>query len=430
MGRLQGGGGEMSIVIHTFASASEERQQARRRAALKEAQTPGATGSFNGRYGVSCSTEASPLVQLIRNETSGKYIVGNVTESNAVNGRERRTSSTVFSHQQEMFPVFAQNEFSADPAFFPRRHGLEQSQVASLTVDPVLYGRLCVCSPVPETYCLDGVNICKIALSNPSKTVEAIYCSTETFDMQLRYMLPLIIFLFGLLACLCFCSPKGMYSRGYAKRLACCWQESQYLVALNAELDAMIQRNRNRREGYARARQRQQASHRVYLPVQRPELPGLFAPSNNNHAAVNMIELMVQNNPRKKAVVLKTRRMTAEDTVVTCSSNDPEGGPNMCAICLTTFCCNDRVGDLVCRHVFHVECLKSWIQQKNHCPLCQGNDLALPQEEPPPTARPDVLSLSSAHENDNDNTATATDVTGNTPKDSLSAVPVQQSHED
>lgn len=42
----------------------------------------------------------------------------------------------------------------------------------------------------------------------------------------------------------------------------------------------------------------------------------------------------------------------------------------MCTICFCPFEEGDKIGDLACRHEFHVECLKGWVQRKNACPLC------------------------------------------------------------
>jgi hypothetical protein len=42
-----------------------------------------------------------------------------------------------------------------------------------------------------------------------------------------------------------------------------------------------------------------------------------------------------------------------------------------CAICMATLENGDRVGDIPCNHLFHVEpCLKRWLRKKNECPLC------------------------------------------------------------
>lgn len=54
-----------------------------------------------------------------------------------------------------------------------------------------------------------------------------------------------------------------------------------------------------------------------------------------------------------------------------------------CAICLTLLKNGDRVGDLICQHVFHVNCLKMWLKRKNQCPLCNLKELAEPRFCPP-----------------------------------------------
>ena len=43
----------------------------------------------------------------------------------------------------------------------------------------------------------------------------------------------------------------------------------------------------------------------------------------------------------------------------------------MCTICMVDIEDGDRIGALPCDHLFHVDCLKEWIQRRNVCPLCQ-----------------------------------------------------------
>lgn len=43
-----------------------------------------------------------------------------------------------------------------------------------------------------------------------------------------------------------------------------------------------------------------------------------------------------------------------------------------CTICFVDFEDGDRIGDLECRHLYHVSCLKKWIGRKNSCPLCSS----------------------------------------------------------
>jgi hypothetical protein len=50
-----------------------------------------------------------------------------------------------------------------------------------------------------------------------------------------------------------------------------------------------------------------------------------------------------------------------------------------CTICLAPIEDGDRVGALVCTHIFHVECLKGWLKNRNVCPLCMQADVATAQ---------------------------------------------------
>lgn len=55
-----------------------------------------------------------------------------------------------------------------------------------------------------------------------------------------------------------------------------------------------------------------------------------------------------------------------------------------CTICFCPFEEGDRIGDLTCKHEFHVDCLKGWVQRKNSCPLC---NVRLGRPERPPLPR-------------------------------------------
>ena len=49
-----------------------------------------------------------------------------------------------------------------------------------------------------------------------------------------------------------------------------------------------------------------------------------------------------------------------------------------CSICQDPFEVDQSVYKLPCRHIYHVDCVTSWLQQRNTCPLCR---LELPKEE-------------------------------------------------
>ena len=44
---------------------------------------------------------------------------------------------------------------------------------------------------------------------------------------------------------------------------------------------------------------------------------------------------------------------------------------DVCSICLEEFEYNQELKKLKCNHIFHKECLESWINDKKICPLCR-----------------------------------------------------------
>merc|ERR1711971_920398 len=41
-----------------------------------------------------------------------------------------------------------------------------------------------------------------------------------------------------------------------------------------------------------------------------------------------------------------------------------------CIICMNEFKKNDLVGRLMCKHIFHKECVYTWLKKNATCPLC------------------------------------------------------------
>lgn len=66
-----------------------------------------------------------------------------------------------------------------------------------------------------------------------------------------------------------------------------------------------------------------------------------------------------------------------DDKVDDDDDDDDNNLDNQCIICFQTVQDGDRVGKLPCRHVFHSECLKTWLRRRNACPLCAG-EIAFP----------------------------------------------------
>jgi hypothetical protein len=76
-----------------------------------------------------------------------------------------------------------------------------------------------------------------------------------------------------------------------------------------------------------------------------------------------------------RELVLKTKKFESPPTIDEGELQEEEeeegDDPSMCCtICFVPMEQGDRIGDLPCQHVFHVECLKGWVKRKNTCPLC------------------------------------------------------------
>ncbi|KAJ1387632.1 Zinc finger, RING-type [Sesbania bispinosa] len=46
-----------------------------------------------------------------------------------------------------------------------------------------------------------------------------------------------------------------------------------------------------------------------------------------------------------------------------------------CCICQEEYANGVEVGKLDCEHIFHIECIKQWLNQKNECPICRKKAL-------------------------------------------------------
>jgi hypothetical protein len=96
-------------------------------------------------------------------------------------------------------------------------------------------------------------------------------------------------------------------------------------------------------------------------------------------------ELPVETRKKPTSLALRTRILkkkdhpdsdTTDDPCLSAAHADDADDDDDCTICFAPLLEGDRVGELGCAHVFHVECLKLWLQRKNICPLCQKREVA------------------------------------------------------
>ena len=52
-------------------------------------------------------------------------------------------------------------------------------------------------------------------------------------------------------------------------------------------------------------------------------------------------------------------------------NENKEGENNECVVCLSAFEAGDSITTLPCAHIFHTDCIKSWLESNNCCPICK-----------------------------------------------------------
>ena len=53
-----------------------------------------------------------------------------------------------------------------------------------------------------------------------------------------------------------------------------------------------------------------------------------------------------------------------------------------CVICLENFKLNEQICKLNCNHLFHIDCIEPWLNEKKNCPICRKSTNRINIEEP------------------------------------------------
>ena len=141
----------------------------------------------------------------------------------------------------------------------------------------------------------------------------------------------------------------------------------------NSRMEGMIE-NRLQLEREERLQRRRRERE-----VLRAALINTLLPEGRTLQVSDVLSDKVQVN-----LIVKTKRFLSLNL-----PNDLESGENnnhvddssldtdsMCSICLESIDNGERVGDIVCNHLFHLDCLKQWIQRNNCCPMCKHERIA------------------------------------------------------
>ena len=83
----------------------------------------------------------------------------------------------------------------------------------------------------------------------------------------------------------------------------------------------------------------------------------------------NMFEEMLNNGPHPRPTDKELFNEFPETKIEDVNKLDPE--KKNCVICLEDFKSGEKATLLPCVHLFHKNCIKSWLKSKNMCPICK-----------------------------------------------------------
>jgi hypothetical protein len=297
-----------------------------------------------------CNLADNPIVTLVIDEDQRAFV------SNGTRSLRKRGDAGVPG------VVFSERDYSLAWEVHAVGHTKRKTQVVEGTVD----GRACDCytsrySDNVTYYCPLDRNYCY----SPTGFVTNVgppSCVNESSKRSVaQLILPFVEVMFCLVGIGLIFSVPGIHALScFPSHTLPCWNKvaARYMIRRNPE--------------------------RAYGILRNYFLRGLDQPSSvANHRAEELRRRLVLYVPALR-LSLKTAKFNS-------SIPKPNGSASMngddvvhdhtCSICFVDLNDGDRVPLIPCAHLFHVECLKTWLKRRNTCPLCLQPDIAQPYTE-------------------------------------------------
>jgi len=317
---------------------------------------------------------------------------------------------------------------------------LSDQTAAAAKSHGIFVGQECQCASISGFYCPTGTAYCSVVLphvantigdfvssttSSSSSFVPIVTCTGPRQDDFMRYVFPMEAFLLLLFTILLFFSVQGKYARGFLRKVICLCDRDLFNRQLSLDFDRIVELSNQRLEIIQRMRMQSTPAYFAYNPNNElaflhPDIHPVYISYLTSQRLERQRQAQQQQRPSEitvsttrhgpREVVLRTRRYrqpknhwsrygpdNAKSTLVKTNDNplneNDEGselstdddsstdGMPCCSICLVNYRQGDRITNLDCGHVYHVDCIKSWIVRKNHCPLCKVRFATRPQGE-------------------------------------------------
>jgi hypothetical protein len=347
------------------------------------------------RYiGNPCNVDRLPIVLLAKNPDTGNFTVVRTVDGDSEdldNGQFRFLEESDLDHAEQNlkkanFQGLLAQEQDAELRNLEQEtflNGNSTTTVENITAEDLYYARECSCF-VPDmeiVYCPFTVSSCQ--RPHRLSTIQRPRCVSEPKGREVSRTIFLVVVVWYILLLACTVGTGlGQSIMNYV--ISCCIPGYNRFVA-----DRMLRRNPPERalrliRNHLR-RRRQMLERRA----DNAEFEGEGTAAEANPQVENMIE----EKPTSLALKIRIYRCglrkcgsshSLNHEVSQSPSHSEHGGNDeaddeSCTICFAPLLDGDRVGALTCVHIFHAECLKTWLQRRNVCPLCQTKDVATPR---------------------------------------------------
>ena len=241
----------------------------------------------------------------------------------------------------------------------PRRRVVEDSDEKKSSSTTSFLVRSCHCGDLEPVYCPVDLDACSITGRDDdgSATVGCFQNTKRTEDLA-QTCLFLSMVWFALLFCCLSCTECG--------RVVIHFLLSKLDATHNERLaDFLLERRRH----FAFLLIQRNVHHHRWLTGSFHRGPLLGRDASGDEP----------DGPLPTSLALKTHIFHQTDKMERHDGQDDDEDTQQCIICLQHLQNGDRVGDLLCGHEFHAICLKTWLQRRNTCPLCNATHVATPR---------------------------------------------------
>ncbi|KGN55399.1 E3 ubiquitin-protein ligase AIP2 [Cucumis sativus] len=97
----------------------------------------------------------------------------------------------------------------------------------------------------------------------------------------------------------------------------------------------------------------------------------LLALNGDLETVINALNVDTVDQPPKAPPASKEVVANLPVTIITDEILAKLGKDVQCAICKENFAVDDKKQELPCKHAFHQDCLKPWLDSNNSCPICR-----------------------------------------------------------